>query len=266
MKDFTLGIIGCGNMGGAIARGIREKGILSGDKVFLYDVDGGRVSSLAAETGFQMGELSQMVRGCDFLLLAVKPQDFDSLLKNIKADIVSQTIISVMAGVRIEKIIEKIGKNIPIARAMPNMAASVKEAVTCITFNSLVKDKSGINELFTGIGEVLEIEEGLMDAVTAISGSGPAYLFYLADAMIEAAKSEGISESEAKELVAQTLYGSSLLLKESSSSAGELIKKVASKGGTTEAALGVFDEKGLKSIIKEAVKKARERSSELSEG
>lgn len=266
MKDIALGIIGCGHMGSAIAKGIRDKGILPAEKVFLYDVDGGRAESLAGETGFQEGELSQMVRGCDSLLVAVKPQDFDSLAKEIKTDVLSQTIISIMAGVRIERIIEKIGKDIPVVRAMPNMAACVEEAVTCISFNALVKDKAEESEIFTGIGKVLEIEEDLMDAVTAISGSGPAYLFYLAEAMIEAAQEAGMGEESAKELVLQTLYGSSLFLKDSGESPASLIKKVASKGGTTEAALNVFEEKDFKGIIKKAVEKARDRSSELSEG
>jgi pyrroline-5-carboxylate reductase len=113
---------------------------------------------------------------------------------------------------------------------------------------------------------VLEVKEEALDAVTALSGSGPAYLFYLADAMISAGKKAGLDEAAAKELVVQTLYGSALLLRNAEVSAEELIKKVASKGGTTEAALSVFEENKMRSIIEEAVEKAEKRSEELSRG
>ena len=266
MSEFSVGIIGCGNMGGAIARGMIAKDILPKRSIFLYDKDIEKVDSLSGDTGCSKGDLTQMVRGCNYLIIAVKPQDFDSLAEKIAPDIVDQTIISVMAGVKTEHITLKLGKKVPVVRAMPNMAAAVSESITCVTSNEEGKIDEGIKSLFASIGRVMEVDESFMDGVTAISGSGPAYLFYLAEAMIEAGKRLGFGEVAIREMVVQTLYGSAILLRKKEVSLRELIKKVASKGGTTEAALSVFDESGMKKIIENAIVKAKERSQELSGG
>ncbi|MFC1480515.1 pyrroline-5-carboxylate reductase [Candidatus Omnitrophota bacterium] len=266
MKGLIVGIIGCGNMGSAIARGMVDGGIVACDSIFLYDKDIEKATQLAKETGCVQKDLSQLVQGSDFLVIAVKPQDFDALAGEIAGDIAEQTIVSVMAGISISAITGKLGREIPVVRAMPNMAAFVGESITCISCNSMVKRAEEVKDIFSGIGMVLELNEKLLDGATAISGSGPAYLFYLAEAMIDAARDAGFDERAAKEMVVQTLYGSAALLKSTGSSPEELIKKVASKGGTTEKALSVFDEKGLKSHIKAAILKAKQRSEELSRG
>jgi len=264
MKKIAIGIIGCGNMGQAIVRGLSSSSEKFQGGIFAYDKDTEKAASLSKETGCSIGELSQMVRGSDILVIAVKPQDFDELSGSIASDIVDQTIVSIMAGVTIGAIISKIGKEVGIARAMPNMAAFTGESMTCIAYNNLVKERDTVKEIFSGIGKVLEIDESNMDAVTALSGSGPAYLFYLANNMIKAGEELGLDSALARELVLQTLYGGSILLKESKDMPQELVNKVASKGGTTEAALSVFDEKGMDLIVKEAIEKASRRSQELS--
>lgn len=266
MRQIKVGVIGCGNMGGAIVRGMVGKGSFSADNVFLYDKDEEKVALVAKETGCSRGELSRVVKDSDCLVIAVKPQDFEGLSKEIGSDISGQTIISIMAGIRISDIIGKLGKEVPVARVMPNMAAFISESMTCISFNSLVTLREEIKDIFYGIGKVMEIGEDDMDAVTAVSGSGPAYLFYLADAMVSAACGIGLESGVAEELVLQTLYGAAGLLKSFCESPGDLIDKVASKGGTTEAALSVFSEKDLNSVIKTAIEKAKERSEELSKG
>lgn len=266
MGKFTLGIIGCGNMGRAIAKGIITNNILNGDSVYLFDKDASKAEGLSEETGCAQVDLSQMVRGSDILLIAVKPQDFGALAGEISEDITEQTIVSVMAGLKIDTITKKIGKEIPVVRVMPNMGAFIGESVSCISFNDKVILVQEVKDIFFGVGKVIEVEEKLMDAVTALSGSGPAYLFYLASCMINVGKNMGLSEGQAKDLVSQTLFGAALLLKDSGDSAEELVAKVASKGGTTEAALKVFDEQGVRDIVKDAINRARERSEELSEG
>ena len=266
MKDMKIGIVGCGNMGSAIVRGILDKAIIPADAMSLNDKDIEKAANLANQTGAHSRDLLEVVRNSDYLIIAVKPQEFEELIKDIAHEITHQTIISIMAGIKIDVLADEIGKSVPIARAMPNIGAFIAKGVTCVSFNSLVEDKDDIKGIFSGIGKVIEIEESLMDTVTAVSGSGPAYLFYFAEAMIEAAIEMGLAEDVAKELVIEKFYGSSALMKEGKDSPGELIKKVASKGGTTEAALTVFEEKGLKSIIKSAMLKAKERSEELSKG
>jgi len=253
-------------MGSAIVRGIVDKNILNPDNICLYDKIEEKSANLAGGTGCSQCDLSQTVRGSDVLLIAVKPQDFGSLAGDISADITRQLIISIMAGVTIEDITKSIGTEVPIVRAMPNLAAFVGEGMTCISCNSMVSMKEETKHIFSGIGKVLEVKESSMDAVTALSGNGPAYLFYLAQAMLEAGIEAGLDELTSGELVVQTLYGSAKFLAGSEDSAEELIKKVASRGGTTEAALSVFKEKDLKGIIKTAVIKAKERSQAMSEG
>ncbi|MEA3489175.1 MAG: pyrroline-5-carboxylate reductase [Candidatus Omnitrophota bacterium] len=266
MKDFTVCIIGCGNMGGAIARGMVSRNIAPRDSIFLYDKDIEKMNTLAEETGCRRGDQARMVREADILVMAVKPQDFAEIFGKISDDIKGQTIVSVMAGVSISAIIDRLDRENPVARAMPNLAASVGESVTCVSYNNLVSMKDEIEAIFAGIGKVIEVEERFMDAVTAISGSGPAYLFYLAGAMIEAGEESGMDKNAARDLVIQTLFGSAAFLKHSGDSPEKLIEKVASKGGTTEAALSVFDDKRLKDTLKAAIEKAKQRSEELSRG
>ena len=265
MDNFTVGIIGCGNMGGAIARGMVSNNVLGSESIFLYDKDIEKAKVLAERTGCALGELPEIVRGADLLIIAVKPQDSADLFRQIAPDITAQTIVSVMAGVSIDSITSKLGKEVPVVRAMPNMAAFVSESITAVAYNGLVNKTREVEGVFGGIGEVVEVEEGLMDAVTAVSGSGPAYLFYLAEAMMDSAVDLGFDAETAEKLVVQTLYGASALLHRSKESPAELIKRVASKGGTTEAALAVLG-KEFKDTVKAAVKRAKERSEELSKG
>jgi len=262
----VIGVIGCGNMGGAVVRGLIWKRIADPGAILLIDKDKEKSKALSLETGASFCELEQILSASDIIFLAVKPQESDGVLKNLAAGIGGKTVISIMAGVPMDSITAGLGQEIPVARAMPNMAAFVSESMTAISYNRLVDDKKEIKEIFEGIGKVIEVEEGLMNAVTALSGSGPAYLFYLAEALIRAGIKMGLTPDKADELVRQTLYGSSAFLSGGKIGPEELIAKVASKGGTTEAALKVFDDEGLKDVIKKAVLKAEERSMEISGG
>ena len=201
---MNIGIIGCGNMGSAIARGISNKAG-SGDLVFVYDNLSERANLLAEETGYECKDLSSLICSSELVIIAVKPQDYQDLFSDIAPHITQQTILSVMAGVKMKSIIKAVGKQVPVVRAMPNMPAFIGQGITCICFNSLVENIKEVEHLLSGIGSVLRINENLMDSVTALSGSGPAYLFYLADSMIEAGIEMGIDADTAKKLVAQTL-------------------------------------------------------------
>lgn len=253
-------------MGGAIVRGMVANNIADPDSILLYDKKIDQARSLAEETGCLVGDLSRTVRGSGLLLIAVKPQDAEALFREIASDIVDQPVISVMAGVRTGTIAERLGKKVPIARVMPNMGAFAGAGVSGISYSEGFTRKKEIEEIFRGVGKVVEVSEKDMDAVTAVSGSGPAYLFYLAGAMIEAAEDEGLSEEQARTLVYQTLKGAAIVLEGSELSAGELVSRVASRGGTTEAALNVFSHEGMDRAIKKAVAAAKQRSKELAEG
>jgi len=268
MCKLKVGIIGCGNMGCAITRGIAGKNGFTAGNIFVFDKDEEKATRLAEETGVIRKGLADLVNEADILVIAVKPHDFEALANEMAEDITTQTVVSIMAGVRIEVIDGKLGpEKVSVARAMPNIAASVGESVTCVAYNDgAIRIASEIRGIFSGIGEVVEMEEALLDVVTALSGSGPAYLFYLARAMMEAGREMGLTAATAEKLVTQTLYGSAALLKQKGLSPENLIHKVASKGGTTEAALSVLDKKDVTGIIKSAIKKAKERSKELSGG
>ncbi|MFH1395372.1 MAG: pyrroline-5-carboxylate reductase [Candidatus Omnitrophota bacterium] len=266
MSLYKLGVIGCGNMGGAIVRSIIARKIINPEFVFLNDKDKKKSENLSRETNCEDKELLSLIQESNTIIIAVKPQDFDPVLKQISENIKNQTIVSIAAGIRIKTILDKIGRQIPVVRAMPNMASFELEGMTCISFNERVKNADEIKNIFFGIGEVQEIDESLMDSITALSGSGPAYLFYLAEAMIEAGCALGLEEFMVRRLVTQTLYGSSVFMKNTDFLPEDLIKMVSSKGGTTEAALSVFTENKMKSIIKTAILKAKQRSEELSGG
>ena len=151
---------------------------------------------------------------------------------------------------------------------MPNMAALVKQGISVLCYDQCVtsQDKHLAREVFKTIGDVIEVLESHMDAVTAISGSGPAYFFYLTEILEKTAMDMGIDKETAKILAVKTVFGSALLLKDGQSSAEDLRKRVTSKGGTTEAAFKVFQDKKLADILREGIQRARERAKELSEG
>lgn len=267
MIKTIIGVVGCGNMGGAIVRGIVCRGVVPASDVYVYDLNEDKALALAEETGIHRADLKQTVRVANILFIAVKPVDFTALAEDISADIVEQTIVSVMAGVNISEIKSCFNKSVAVVRAMPNLPACVKQAVTCLASGENARIKGTlekVGQIFSCIGDVVNVDEKDMDLVTALSGSGPAYLFALADAMLDAALEGGMDENTARKLISGTLFGSSVLLRTSKCSAGELINKVASKGGTTEAALSVFRERSFKGIVKEAVKKANVRSVEMS--
>jgi pyrroline-5-carboxylate reductase len=268
MINMTIGIVGCGNMGSALARGIVSGKVASAEKVYVHDIDDDKVSALVADIKCRRGDLYQMVRGSDILILAVKPSDLASLAGKIAADITGQTLITIMAGVSIKDMTRAVGKKVAVIRAMPNMGAVIGHSMTCISGNDLVGEKEyeAAKAIFSGIGKVIEIDEARMDSVTAVAGSGPAYLFYLAEAMINAAEACGLKSDISKTLVAETLYGAALLMRGAEMSPRGLIEKVASKGGTTEAALLVFEKEDLTRTVAKAIESARKRSKELSGG
>jgi len=265
---MKLGVIGCGNMGRAIVQGIIKNNILLPDSVFLNDAAAEKMDKLAGEIGAFSAGLDEILGNCDVILIAIKPQDSQDFMEKLRGKLDGQVLVSVMAGVNISGILGYVDRKVPVVRAMPNMAAFIGRSVTGISFSDSITDehKEAIIGIFKSIGTVVEIEETQMDAVTALSGSGPAYLFYLAQAMIEAGVEMGISAEKAKQLVFGTIEGSGNFLMSSGSNPSELIDKVASKGGTTESALNVLNDKKVGVAIKEAILMAKDRSKEISGG
>lgn len=261
-----LGLIGCGNMGSAVLRGVLAKKIISPNHVRIYDVVNLKAKALVQETKVQIcGSEEEAVGDSDIILLAVKPQDFRLLAAKIKSGLRSEKIlISILAGVSLAEL-KKCASSASIVRAMPNLAATVGEAMTAIT-GTRKRALQIAEQVFSACGRVVRLPEKFFDLVTAVSGSGPAYFFFIMELLQEAGQSEGLNEGIARELAVQTAVGTARLARLSECSPAELRQKVTSKKGTTEAALQYLKEKNFSAIFKAAVLKAMKRSRELSRG
>lgn len=268
MTDKKIGIIGCGNMGEALFSRLSDI-LEKSTKLMVSEQDAARREVIQDKYKIIVEiDNNVVVKYSDVIILAVKPKDFDSVLKEEVCCGISKNklLISVAAGITTRYIESVVGKDVPVVRAMPNMAAVIGEAISAISAGRAagLEHMKMAGEIFSTIGEAIVVDEKLMDAVTAVSGSGPAYFFYFVEALIEGARALGLDAGTSRRLVLKTALGSSKLLEALKEDPAALRKKVASKGGTTEAALTVFETKKLKNIVKGALGKACKRSKELS--
>ena len=268
MINKKIGIIGCGNMGEAILSRLSES-LEKSTMIMVSEFDAARRNYIWDKYKIIVTvDNNLVVKNSDIIIIAVKPKDFDGLLNGEIAigATPEKLIISIAAGITTKHIESVVGKDVPVIRMMPNMPAVIGRAVSSLSAGSAAK-KSDIDtakDIFRAIGDVIEVDESLLDAVTAVSGSGPAYFFYLMEALTEAAEDIGLPAEIAKQLVLKTAVGGTLLAEYLKEDPAVLRAKVSSKGGTTEAAVGVFEAKRFKSIVKAAVKAAKKRSKELS--
>jgi pyrroline-5-carboxylate reductase len=265
---MKVAIIGAGNMGMAFAKSFIQYNLIKKESLYLIEKNEDRATILRNENaGAVVDTINPKIGEYDLIILSVKPQDFVAVALELQQVIQpNQLVLSIMAGISIEKIQTLLSHPL-VVRAMPNTPALLGMGMTAfsaageITLNQLKRVENLINS--TGRAVFLE-DESLLDAVTALSGSGPAYFFYLVKAMIEAGKQMGFEESMSAILVKQTMLGSFHLINNSDKSLDELIKAVASKGGTTEAALKRFEEGLLAQNLKEGIFAAQKRATELS--
>jgi pyrroline-5-carboxylate reductase len=266
---MKITIVGCGNMGLIYARAFLKYNIVSKNDLLLAEKNEARKEELLK---LNIGEVcvvnDQRISQSDLVILAVKPQDFKELAAELKQVLRSENIIiSIMAGMKIARIEEALAQK-NIIRAMPNSPAELGMGMTAFTAGpslSMEQLRKAENLLGTTGRTVFFENENLLDAVTALSGSGPAYFFYIVKQMVEAGKQMGFDEATSSMLVKQTMLGSFHLLNTASKSLDELITAVASKGGTTEAALSVFEREQVGKSLQKGIVKARDRASELSE-
>ena len=264
-RSLRIGIIGCGNMGGAIVRRLIGRGL----PVIVSDADAAKRREMEKRYKAKTtADNTDLAARSDIIILAVKPRDVGDVARGLSdcKGIEKKLIISIAAGVPTGKIERMLGSKTPVVRAMPNMPALVGSGISAVSAGRYAKVShlKAAKDILSAVGDVLDVEEGLMDAVTAISGSGPAYFFYLIESITEAARELGINEKDAKALAIKTALGSAKVLEETGCEPGDLREKVTSKGGTTEAAFRVFESKGFKDIVKEAIRASRDRARELS--
>jgi pyrroline-5-carboxylate reductase len=266
-----LAIIGFGNMGSAILKGIIAAGITSRDGVTIADPDTAKCAGLAAAFPTPFGALKALhelerTHGPGQILMAVKPQMLSAAMEGLAPLIGDRVVISILAGTPSQKVRELTGGHSRVIRAMPNLPAAVGQATTAIAVGAGAThdDAAFAMKLFTAIGPVVvETDEADMDAFTAVAGSGPAYLFYLAEAMINAATAMGFSHGDAVKSVRQTLVGAAAMLSHNAKTPAELRAAVTSKGGTTAAAMGVLDGQHVRETIEKAMHAAKARGEEL---
>ena len=259
MSKLRVGIIGGGNMGEALIKGLHKS-----HSVSVVESNSQRAAYLKKKYRVSVANLSESVKSSSVIVLAVKPQDMEALLKQI-LDSKNKLFISIAAGLT-TKFFEKYLRGARVIRCMPNMPALIGQGITglCGGKNAKASDIKIAQEILKTIGQTVVVKESAIDAITAVSGSGPAYIFLFVEYWMKTAQSLGLKESEAKALVYQTLIGSANLLEQSSFTAGELRTKVTSKGGTTQAAMDVFFKGKLDQLIKQALLAAKKRAKELS--
>jgi pyrroline-5-carboxylate reductase len=263
----TLGFIGAGNMAAAIAQGVMRAGLFPADAIIAADPAEDRRHLFAGwgcRTTASNAEASAIA---DLAVLAVKPQTADAVLEELKNARPRASVlwVSIMAGVPAKRIEAKLGGGPRVVRAMPNTPMLAGEGATAVAPGSsaTAKDVDDAAALFESCGVVERVSEKDMDAVTALSGSGPGYFMYLIEAMVEAAAAEGMDRKTALRLAAATCRGSGRLLETTGESPEALRARVTSKGGTTAAAISALDQAGVKDALVRAVRAAAARSREL---
>ncbi len=262
---MKLGIVGCGNMGRALVRAIVKRSHIGRKNIFLSDKVKRRMRSLSLRFKVNStGSNAELFKKCDVVILAVKPQDLAAALGDAACYLEKKLLISICAGISTRRLEDYLGK-VAVIRVMPNIPAQIGQGISAIALGRYAgsADKKLAVSIFSSIGEVLEVKEALMAAVTAISGSGPAYFFYLAEILIAAAQQLGLALPVAKRLVLKTALGSAILLNQTKQTLRLLRKQVTSKGGTTQAAFELFRKKGLEDILRRGFSAAAKRAKQL---
>jgi pyrroline-5-carboxylate reductase len=261
-----LGFLGFGNMGSAILRGLLDNGDAAASNVSVFDPSGERQSDAKALGVTVVDSAAALADGSDVFVLAVKPQQFAEAVEPALGSLNdSKLAVSIMAGVSIEAIAKTLGGVSRVARVMPNLPAIVGAGASGVAYSDACSDadRAIVRTMFEAVGVVEEVAESQLDAVTAVSGSGPAYFFHLVECMAAAGEAEGLDRAQAERLAKQAAYGAGLLMRESGESPGTLRERVTSKGGTTFAALESFRANDLPGVIASGVRAAAARSREL---
>ena len=281
MKNLhkTIGFIGAGTMGEAMISAIIQAGVIDASDITASDVSPDRLDSLKRSYGIKVTEdNSSLFSACNIVILAVKPHHVGTILSSIAAGkdyriINHKLVISIAAGIPIAKIENCLyppldatsRSHLPIIRVMPNTPSLVLAGMSGMSPNSYATsdDLATAEKILKAMGNVIEFKEADLDAVTAVSGSGPAYVFYYIESMIEAGVQSGLSSADASELVLTTIKGAVKLLEDRGDSPEHLRRLVTTPGGTTEAALKVLETRHFKQAIVEAIAAAAEKAREI---
>lgn len=266
--DRPIAVLGAGNMGSALMKGIINAGLTPTSKITACGVHLDKLQKLSAQwhVGHTLN-LVEAVEGAEIVLLCVKPQTLPGVLAHIRTAVrKDQLIISIAAGIKISFLQNAIGRDVAIVRSMPNIASTVDEGATAVAFGKFVSEEQQriAISIFEAVGEVVVVAEEQLDAVTGLSGSGPAYIYMVIEALIDGGVKMGLSRDIATKLAVQTVLGSATLVKESGLHPAILRDQVTTPGGTAINAIHELESHGLRSMLINAVATATRRSEELS--
>ncbi|MFC1838692.1 pyrroline-5-carboxylate reductase [Thermodesulfobacteriota bacterium] len=262
-----VGFIGAGNMATALVKGIISSDLYTPEMIKVSDVDTDKIKNIYQDYSVEgMHSNRDLVKSCNIIILSVKPQVINDVLEDIKDEISNDHIvISIAAGIKIAAIQSSLGKEVPVIRVMPNTPALVQKGVSAVSAGKSVSDDqiAVALDIFNSVGTAFSVQEEMMDAVTALSGSGPGFIFRIMECFVEAAEIQGFDSDTALEMITRTFLGSAILAEKSGHSLSNLRKMVTSPGGTTEAGLKYLESNKIEKIINGTIKIAKKRSVEL---
>ena len=267
IMESKVVFVGAGNMAEAIVSGMVAADFCAAEKIILTDVRPDRLSDLEKEYGVSTSMDNGVVRNAEIVVLSVKPQVMGDVLKKIAPVLQKETlVVSIAAGISCSRIEAALEGERRVVRVMPNTPALIGQGAAAIAAGTHADeaDLEVAEAILQCVGVTVRVKESELDAVTALSGSGPAYVFYLLEAMLAAAEDFGLEKETARLLALQTVEGAARLMKDTGESAAALRERVTSKGGTTEAAIHMLNDENVKGGILKALKAAHDRSVELS--
>ncbi len=268
LADKRLFFLGAGAISEAMLKGILEAGVLPAGQITISNQqNSGRLAQLSEIYGVHTSrEKSSEIAEADIVILAMKPFDLRQALQEVRGAITPrQLIISVVAGASTEAIEAQLSDGVPVVRTMPNTSCFVQQSATAISRGRHATEEQieQVRQIFAAIGTVTVVEEHLLDAVTGLSGSGPAYIYYVVESLMQAGQMAGLAEEVCRDLLIQTLYGSASMLKVTGKAPQELRRQVTSPNGTTMAGLAVLEQGELPGLFQKAVEQATRRATEM---
>ncbi len=259
----TIGFVGTGNLAASIIKGLRQN--YNTDELLLYDVFADKADALAKEFKARSISFPQVVEKSEVLILAVKPKDVKALLQELAGySLTGKLVVTVAAGISLY-VYERVLPGISIVRVMPNTSSAVLQGVSGMARGQYVTEEQArvAEKIFSAVGKIIWIEDNKINALTAVSGSGPAYFYLFTEMMAQAGEKLGLTKEEAEFLARETLVGAGRMLSENSRSPGELREAVTSPKGTTFAALSTFASEGLETIVYRAMEACLKRAEEM---
>jgi pyrroline-5-carboxylate reductase len=270
MLHKRIGIIGAGQMAAALGQGMVRAGLVAKEALLASDpLEGARQRFAEATGGHTTDDNLAVVRNADILVLAVKPQQMGSVLAGLKGQVAAgQLVVSIAAGVRLATLAAALGPETRLVRVMPNTPCLVGRGASgyCLGGKATAEDGRAVQEMLQSVGLAVEVEEKLLDAVTGLSGSGPAFIYVIIESLSDGGVRMGLPRPVATALAAQTVLGTAEMVLRSGEHPGVLKDRVASPGGTTIAGLAALEAHGLRAALLAAVEAATRRSAELGAG